>query len=101
MPIARGRGFSADDERLDQARTVVVISHQLWQAQFNGAHDVIGRPVRLNGRPFTVIGVASRDFAGYGLEEQRLWVPLTAYPDGDDLKLVGSRGRQWLMGSAA
>ena len=58
----------------------------------------IGRPVRLNGRPFTVIGVASRDFAGYGLEEQRLWVPLTAYPDGDDLKLVGSRGRQWLMG---
>jgi putative ABC transport system permease protein len=98
VPIARGRGFAADDERLDQARAVVVISHRLWEAQFNGAADVIGRTVRLNGRPFTVIGVASRDFAGYGLEEQRMWVPLTAYPDGDDLKLVGSRGRQWLMG---
>ena len=59
VPMARGRGFSADDERLDQARTVVVISHQLWQAQFNGAHDVDRAPVRLNGRPFTVIGVAS------------------------------------------
>ena len=45
-----------------------------------------------------MIGVTSRDFAGYGLEEQRLWVPLTAYPDGDDLTLVASRGRQWLMG---
>ena len=98
VSIARGRGFSADDERLDQARAVVVISHRLWQTQFNGAADVIGRTVRLNGRPFTVIGVTSRDFAGYGLEEQRLWVPLTAYPDGDDLTLVASRGRQWLMG---
>jgi putative ABC transport system permease protein len=98
VAMARGRGFAADDERLDRARAVVVISHRLWQTQFQGAPDVIGRTVRLNGRPFTVIGVAGPDFSGYGLEDQRLWVPLTAYPDGDDLRLVGQRGRQWLMG---
>ena len=59
VPMARGRAFAADDERLDQARAVVVISHRLWQTQFQGAADIVGRTVRLNGRPFTIIGVAS------------------------------------------
>ena len=98
VPMARGRAFAADDERLDQARAVVVISHRLWQTQFQGAPDTVGRTVRLNGRPFTIIGVASPAFAGYGLEEQRLWVPITAHPDGEDLRRVAQRGRQWLMG---
>jgi predicted permease len=98
VSMARGRGFVPEDERLDQARTVVVISHRLWQTQFQGAPDTIGRTVRLNGRSFAIVGVTSPDFAGYGLEEQRLWVPVTAYPDGDDQGRVAQRGRQWLMG---
>ena len=96
--MARGRGFSPDDERLDQARAVMVISHRLWQTRFDGASGIIGRTVRLNGRPFTVIGVAHPDFGGSALGAQHLWVPITAYPDGDDLSRVALRGRQWLMG---
>jgi putative ABC transport system permease protein len=98
VSISRGRGFTPDDERLEQPRAVVVISDRLWHAQFEGAADVVGRTVRLNGRPFTVIGVADPAFGNDGPEQQRLWVPLTAYPDGDDLRRVALRGRQWLMG---
>ena len=98
VPMARGRAFAAEDERLEQARAVVVISHRLWQTQFQSAPDTIGRTVRLNGRPFTIIGIADPAFAGYAIEEQRLWVPITAYPDGDDQRRVAMRGRQWLMG---
>jgi predicted permease len=98
VTMARGRAFSPDEERLDQPRTVAVISHRLWQTRFGGAADVIGRIVRLNGRPFTVIGVAAPDFGGSALGEQHLWVPITAHPEGEALSRVGLRGRQWLMG---
>ena len=98
VQMARGRAFLPDDERLDRPTTVAVISHRLWQTQFEGAPDIIGRAVRLNGRPFTIVGVTQADFNGYSVEAQRLWVPITAYPDGDDLKRVALRGRQWLMG---
>ena len=98
VQMARGRGFLPEDERLDRPSTVAVISHRLWQTQFEGTPDIIGRTVRLNGRPFTIIGVTRASFNGYTIDDQRLWVPITAYPDSDDLKRVALRGRQWLMG---
>ena len=96
--MALGRGFLPEDERLDHPNTVAVISHRLWQTQFNGTPDIAGRSVRLNGRPFTIIGVTDAAFKGYTIDDQHLWVPITAYPDGDDLRRVALRGRQWLMG---
>ena len=89
----RGAGVAVTEERLDQARTVAVISHRLWQTRFDGAADVVGRTVRLNGRPFTIIGVAAQDFGGSALGEQQLWVPITAYPDGEDLRRENARVR--------
>ena len=96
--IALGRGFLPEEERLASPSAVVVISYDLWQAQFDGARDVIGRSIRLNGRPFTIVGVTSPGFNGYTFDVQRVWVPITGYPDGDDLGRVALRGRQWLMG---
>jgi predicted permease len=98
VQMTRGRGFLPEDERLDRPTTVAVISYRLWQTQFEGTPDIIGRAVRLNGRPFTIVGVTQANFKGYTVDDQRLWVPITAYPDGDDLRRVALRGRQWLMG---
>ena len=98
VPIALGRGFLPEEERLASPSTVVVISDHLWRTQFDGDRDVIGRTIRLNGRPFTIVGVTAAGFAGYMIHFESLWIPITAYPDGDDLRRVAERGRLWLMG---
>ena len=56
----------------------VVISHALWQQQFGGASDVIGRPLRLGQRTHTVVAVAPRGFAGVDYDPVDVWVPLEA-----------------------
>jgi len=69
-----GRGFSADDDRPGAPR-VVILSHALWSRAFNADRAALGQAVRLDGEPYTVIGVmpASFDRSGSGDE---LWVPL-------------------------
>jgi predicted permease len=54
---AAGRVFDADEK-------AVVISHRLWANRFAGAPDVIGRTIRLNGKPVTVAGVTVENFSG-------------------------------------
>ena len=96
--MALGRGFLPLEESPSSPVTVVVISDRLWRTQFDADRDVVGRTIRLNGRPFTVIGVTAADFNGHGIDRDSLWIPLTAYPDGDDLRRFERRGQQWLMG---
>jgi predicted permease len=76
-PLA-GRDFAAADNR-PGAEKVAVISHQLWQRDFGGGRDVVGKSVRINGKPATVIGVMPPGFA-FPVNEQ-LWLPLySEYP---------------------
>jgi predicted permease len=59
------------------AYPVVVISHGLWKRRFRGDPGVVGKQVQLNRQPFTVIGVAPKEFHGafVGVAWD-LWVPL-------------------------
>jgi macrolide transport system ATP-binding/permease protein len=61
---ALGRTFAPNEGvEIDDA-PVVVISHGLWQRRFGADPQVLNRGVTVNGRPFTIIGVAPREFAG-------------------------------------
>jgi len=93
-----GRGFRPEEESSTGPVTVAVLSDRLWRTAFAADRSVIGRPIRLNGRSFTVVGVATPAFGGHSLEVQNIWIPLTAYPDGDDLRRLSRRGQQWLIG---
>ena len=74
--LVKGRGFNADDVRLDSSG-VLVIGYHVWQNTFHGAGDVVGRTVSLNGHPATVVGVAEPHFRGAWLAELAdVWVPL-------------------------
>src|SRR6188508_2410810 len=56
-PLA-GRFFAADDSDQPGGAPLVVVSHHFWMRRFNGDPSLVGRTVDLNGRAFTVIGVA-------------------------------------------
>lgn len=55
--LARGRAFRPDEE-LAGKTSVAVISYGLWQRRFGGSDEAMGQTLWLNGRPFTVVGVA-------------------------------------------
>jgi len=68
-----GRDFTAEDNR-PGAGKVAIIGYGIWQRDFAGAADIVGKGVRINGKPATVIGVMARGFAFPTNEE--IWIPL-------------------------
>ena len=72
-----GRAITEDDTAAGQGH-VAVISNGLWRRAFDSDPNVIGRPVRLNGEPFTVVGVMPPTFrfAPFWQTQAELWVPL-------------------------
>jgi predicted permease len=72
---AAGRLFDA--ARDDSASApVCVLSFRLWQRKFDGDPSIVGKAIRLGGKPATVIGVASEAFANLGTDDPDLWLPL-------------------------
>ena len=61
---AAGRLIQPNEGRARGDAPVLVLAYQYWQARFGGDPSVIGRTMRVNGRPLTVIGIASRRFRG-------------------------------------
>ena len=74
-----GRLIQADDDAVT-AQPVVVLGHTVWLRVFDGRPDAVGQTLSVNGQPFTVIGVAPREFGGLfnnGLTATAAWVPLS------------------------
>jgi putative ABC transport system permease protein len=77
-PLALGRTF-VEEEGTPGKEQVVILSHRLWQERFGGDPQIIGRQIRIDGTPYTVVGVLG---AGPSDENQnRLWVPLAFTPE--------------------
>ncbi|MGI9074116.1 MAG: ABC transporter permease [Bryobacteraceae bacterium] len=77
VAAARGRTFSPSDDLKGDPHPVVVISHRLWQQRFAGKSDAIGRVIRLNGYPVTIIGIMGANFFGTQVgTAPDIWVPI-------------------------
>jgi putative ABC transport system permease protein len=68
-----GRDFLSEDAR-PGAAPVVVLRHDAWTRLFQGATDVVGRQIMLDGAPATIIGVMPEGFSFPA--EQEIWTPL-------------------------
>src|SRR5437660_4371542 len=69
VPPVAGRTIQPTDIRADgEVEPVVVLSHKLWLRLFEGSSSAIGRTLRLNGRPHTIVGVMPPRFGWYGSE---------------------------------
>jgi predicted permease len=69
-----GRGFTPSDDRPGAPGTVL-LSYSLWQRQFAGDKNILGRRLLLDGQPYVVIGVMSRSF-GFPRPDAQLWTTL-------------------------
>ena len=72
-PPMLGRDFTAADNT-PGAEKVALIGYGIWQRDFGGSSDIVGKGVRINGKPATIIGVKPKGFAFPQNEE--LWLPL-------------------------
>jgi predicted permease len=80
VPIAKGRPFTEDENRLESSGLVAVISDRVWKEEFDSSPDIIGFQATLNGQPTTIIGVSPPNFQGAILAStEDLWVPLLGY----------------------
>lgn len=85
-----GREIDTKDEQPGSER-VVLVSHALWQSMFRGTREILGRTLRLSGKPYQVIGVAPADFGfphksdlahGNGhIERTDIWLPSALTPE--------------------
>ena len=75
VPLALGRSFTTEEARPGADIRVAIISYSLWQ-QSGADPNMLGRPMRVNGEPFTVVGVASHGFTGTGIPGPDVWLPL-------------------------
>src|SRR5271163_4935507 len=72
-----GRGFREDEDQVPGRDAVVVLGPAFWKREFASDPAVLGRTIRLNGAPFTVIGVAPETFSGMQIfEHPDFYVPL-------------------------
>jgi len=62
-----GRDFRAEEDEAPGKYPVAIISHALWGRAFANDEGVIGRQVKLNGKSFTIVGVAPKSFTGASL----------------------------------
>jgi len=75
---ALGRAFAEEEGEIGRDQ-VVILSHGLWQQLYAGDKTVLGRTLRLSGKPFTIVGVMPRNF-NFIDPDVRLWIPLAFTP---------------------
>ena len=98
-----GRSIGPEDDQAGSHNHVVILSNNLWRRRFGGDANILNHDVALNGRFYTVVGVAPAGF--YGVDRgivSEFWVPLAVASEiMPDLVTDGSittrRDNQWLM----
>jgi macrolide transport system ATP-binding/permease protein len=90
VTAAQGRMLVPSDDVGRGAHAVTVVSYRFWQQRLGAATDVLSRTVLVNGRNYTIVGVAPQQF--YGTEvasSPDLWFPMSMQPQLD-------MGSDWL-----
>jgi len=99
---AIGRVFSSrEDDQVYQGHPVVVLSHAYWTNRFNRDPNVVGKTVRVNDYPMTIVGVSAESFTGLDpVQSPQIRVPVlmkaVMAPNWGWLHMDDRRGR-WVQ----
>lgn len=70
-----GRSFTSEEAQRVGAAAVAIIGHSLWTRRYGGDVTVLGRAIRVDATPYTIIGVLPPGFRGLSGDAE-LWLPL-------------------------
>ncbi len=95
-----GRSFTAEENSVPGRDAVVVLSHGFWQRRFGSDVQLVGSSIKLNGKPFTVIGITHPEFIGLRREMPDIWLPLAmrAAMFTDRFEGIAPEKRDWYGG---
>ena len=82
VQAAIGRTFLPEEDTTLETHPVVVLSDDFWRSRHGADAGLVGNEIRLNGRPYTVVGIAPPAFRGRiapGVGTD-FWVPFSTYP---------------------
>jgi predicted permease len=101
--VELGRLFDAEETKLSAAAgaQVAILGYGFWRNHYGSARDVIGKTIKIEGVPFTIIGVTRKRFTGISADiDLEVTLPLTAEPlifgDPDVQKHLRRREVLWL-----
>jgi macrolide transport system ATP-binding/permease protein len=93
-----GRFFHASDEHGPNSAPYVVLSYAYWHSRFQEDRGVVGRVVRLNKHPFTILGVAPPGFRGTLLfYAPDIFVPIVNHEQLSGDNLLNAREIPWMF----
>src|SRR6202051_2530737 len=93
-----GRFFHASDEHGPNSAPYVVLSYPYWHSHFRDDRTVVGRVVRLNRHPFTILGVAPPGFQGTILFfASDIFLPIVNHVQLTGEKLLNGREIHWMF----
>jgi predicted permease len=93
-----GRFFHASDEHGPNSAPYVVLSYAYWHSHFQDDRGVVGRVVRLNKHPITILGVAPPGFQGTVLFfASDIFVPIVNHEQLSGEKILDARGDRWMF----
>jgi putative ABC transport system permease protein len=84
VSVELGRAFHADEDQ-PETRYEAILTHGLWLRRFGGDTSIIGRTVRLNDKPYKIVGVLPESFRPFARLD-RMAMPEIYTPLGYDLK---------------
>ena len=88
-----GRFFHSSDERGANSAPYLVLSYAYWHSRFQDDRGVLGRVVRLNKHPFTIVGVAPPEFRGsLAFVSPDFFVPIVNQEQVNGENLLEARG---------
>jgi putative ABC transport system permease protein len=93
--VATGRAIGPADDS-PSAPAVVVLGDTLWRTRYASDPAIVGRVIRINSKPFEVVGVAPASFRGVDMpnvQPAAFWIPIGAGIGTDDLDLTNRRRR--------
>jgi predicted permease len=95
-----GRFFTAGENSVPGRDPVVVLSHGFWQRRFGSDAQLVGSSIKLNGKPFTVIGITHPEFVGLRREMPDIWLPLAmrGAMSSDRFEDLAPEQRDWYHG---